>query len=99
MFDIGIWCDDENLKAEINAQVEAFEDFRIQNETAHFDILIINISDENYSLAKISSILQEMNLAVLCNYLNLISCTHLLQLAFIFPQQMFTLCVRTKKLF
>ena len=61
MFDIGIWCDDENLKAEINAQVEAFEDFRIQNETAHFDILIINISDENYSLAKISSILQEMN--------------------------------------
>ena len=61
MFDIGIWCDDENLKAEINAQVEAFEDFRIQNETARFDILIINISDENYSLAKISSILQEMN--------------------------------------
>ena len=61
MFDIGIWCDDENLKAEINAQIEAFEDFRIQNETAHFDILIINISDENYSLTKISSILQEMN--------------------------------------
>lgn len=61
MYEIGIWCDHTEIRHTIEEMIQEYDDFRIISEKRNCDVLIIDISQPEYALNRITGILEKLN--------------------------------------